>query len=333
MKKLNLQLIGSSILWLIIFAYIVITAIDFGAGFYTYYGKWQRKERRLVTLIGGYLSPLWEVANLLLILFIVGMITLFPSMSYYYGTTFMLPGGIAMFLVMLRSSYYAFENYGAKDSRIYTFIYGVTGLLIPAAFSTAFVISEGGFIVEEGGELTFHEWELFTSGFSWSIVMFAIINVLFLSACFLTSYAKRAKDSESFEILRKFALFWSIPYLISGILIFVNLKSRNIEHFHHLLDIWWLVACSLICFIIGISCIYFRKYLKVSFIMILTQLFCYFVSYGISHLPYIVYPYVSINDTYIGTISIVFFMIICIVMFVISYISIKHLLEMLKEYK
>lgn len=326
-----LQLIGSSILWLIIFVYIVITSIDFGAGFYTYYGKWQRKERKLVTLISGYLSPLWEVANILLILFIVGMIILFPSMSYYYGTTFILPGGIAMFLVMLRSSYYAFENYGAKDSRIYMFIYGVTGLLIPAAFSTAFVISEGGFIIEEGGELTFHKWELFTSGFSWSIVVFAIINVLFLSACFLTAYAKRAKDRESFEILRKFALFWSIPYLISGILIFINLKSRNEEHFEHLVDIWWLVVGSLVCFIIGVGCIYFRKHLKVSFVMILSQLFCYFVAYGISHLPFIVYPYVSIKNTYIETLTIVFFTAICIVMFIIAYISIKYLMAMIKE--
>lgn len=333
MGTLNLQLIGSSILWLIIYAYIVITSIDFGAGFYTYYGKWQRKERRLVTLISGYLSPIWEVANLLLILFIVGMITLYPSMSYYYGTTFIVPGGVAMFLVMLRSSYYAFENYGAKDSRVYMFVYGVTGLLIPAAFSTAFVLSEGGFIVEENGEIDFHKWELFTSGFSWSIVMYAIINVLFLSACFLTSYAKMTNDRESFEILRKFALFWSIPYLLSGILIFINLKSRNVTHFNQLLDIWWLVAVAFICFIIGISCIYFRKHLKLSFIMILSQLFCYFVSYGISHLPYIVYPYVSMNDNYIGTISIVFFLIICIVMFIIAYISISHLLRMLKVSK
>lgn len=328
---MDLQLIGISILWLIIYFYIVITSIDFGAGFYIYYGKWQRKERKLVTLISGYLSPLWEVTNILLILFIVGMITLFPSMSYYYGTTFILPGGIAMFLVMLRSSYYAFENYGVKESQIYMFIYGITGLLIPAAFSTAFIISEGGFIVEEAGELSFHKWELFTSGFSWSIVVFAIINVLFLSACFLTAYAKRAEDKESFEILRKFALFWSVPYLISGILIFFNLKVRNEEHFNRLLDFRWLVIGALICLLIGIGCIYIRKNLKISFIMIMLQLFFYFLSYGLSHLPYIVYPYVSVEETYIGTISIVFFVLICIVMLVAAYFIVNHLLNMLRK--
>lgn len=328
---MDLQIIGISILWLMIYVYIVITSIDFGAGFYTYYGKWQRKERKLVTLISGYLSPLWEFINILLILFIVGMITLFPSMSYYYGTTFILPGGIAIFLVVIRSSYYAFENYGAKDSKLYMFIYGVTGLLIPAAFSTAFIISEGGFIEEGITGLSFHKWELFTSGFSWSIVMFAIINVLFLSACFLTAYAKRTKDRESFEILRKFALFWSLPYFISGFLVFINLKARNIEHFNQLMNIWWLDILAICCFMIGVFCIYKRKHLKISFTMILMQLFLYFFSYGISHLPYIVYPYVSIKDTYIGTTSIIFFIVICTVMFYIAYKSIRNLMKMLRD--
>lgn len=326
-----LQLIGITILWLILYAYIIISFIDFGTGFYIYYGKWQRKERKLVTLISGYLSPLWEITNLLLILFIVGMITLFPSMSYYYGSTFMLPGGIAMILVMIRSSYYAFEGYGAKDSRIYMFIYGVTGLLIPAAFSTAFVISEGGLIVENDGGLIFSKWELLTSGFSWSIVIFAIINVLFVSACFLTAYAKRARDLESFEILRKFALFWSIPYLMSSILVFINLKFRNPEHFTHLLQIWWLVASAFVCFVIGVGCIYYRKYLKVSFIMVLAQLFCYFVAYGISHLPYILYPYVSVKDIQIDNMAVIMFVIIITVTLIILSMSIKYLLTVLRE--
>lgn len=328
-----LQLIGISILWLILYAYIVISFIDFGTGFYIYYGKWQRKERKLVTLISGYLSPMWEITNLLLILFIVGMITLFPSMSYYYGSTFMLPGGIAMFLVMIRSSYYAFEGYGAKDSRIYMFIYGITGLLIPAAFSTAFVISEGGFIVEKNGELLFSKWELFTSNFSWSIIIFAIINVLFVSACFLTAYAKRARDLESFEILRRFALFWSLPYLMSSILVFINLKVRNPEHFEHILQIWWLVAGAFICFVVGVGCIYYRRHLKVSFIMILAQLFFYFVAYGISHLPYILYPYVSVKDISIDRMAIIMFTVIITVTLSILFMAIKYLLNTLKKNK
>lgn len=292
------QLIGVTVLWFFLYIYILISSIDFGAGFYIYYARWGKKERKMVELIRHYLSPLWEITNVLFIFFAVGIMALFPSMSYYYGTAFIIPGVVAMLLVMIRSSYYAFESYGSKDSQLYMFIYGATGLLIPAAFSTALTISEGGFIKERGEEVVFLASKLLTNAYSWSVVFLALVAVLFISACFLTYYAKRANDEQSMETLRKFALFWSIPTILAGGLVFLTIKGHNERHFENMLDIWWVFAISFLCFCIGVTLIYRKKYLGLSFVLIMCQFLFAFFGYGLGHLPYILEPYITVSNQY-----------------------------------
>ncbi len=293
---MSLQAVGMSLLWFFLFIYIIISSIDFGAGFYIYYARWRKKERKLVDFIRHYLSSLWEITSILFIFFAVGITALFPSMSYYYGTAFVIPSAIAMLLMMIRSSYYAFESYGSKDNQLYMFMYGVTGLLIPASFSTALTISEGGFIKEQGEEVIFLAKELFTSMYSWSVVILAVVSVLFISACFLTYYASRAHDEKSMETLRRFSLFWSIPTIFSGFFVFIAMKGHNERHFQNMVDIRWLFVISFLCFCIGVVLIYQKKYLRLSFIMIVCQFFLVFFGYGIGHLPYILEPYITISN-------------------------------------
>ena len=57
----------------------------------------------------------------------------FPDSAKYLGTVLLVPGSIALILISIRSSFYAFENYGQDTKLPWIVLYGLTGLLIPAS--------------------------------------------------------------------------------------------------------------------------------------------------------------------------------------------------------
>ncbi|MDE3839490.1 cytochrome D ubiquinol oxidase subunit II [Bacillus methanolicus] len=293
------QLVGITVLWLFLYGYLIVASVDFGAGFFAYYGKITKQDHIMNKLISRYLSPVWEVTNVFFVFFFVGIVGFFPDTAYYFGTALLVPGSISLVLLAIRGSFYAFNNYGAKDNNIYMFLYGATGLLIPASLSTALTISEGGFIEKRGDKLVFLAKELFINPYSWSVVILAIVSVLFISASFLTYYADRADDRKALELLRGFALFWSLPTILASFLVFVTLRQHNFAHFENILDhYWWMFVLSLICFIIASVLIWMRRNYGTAFIFVMFQFFFAFFGYGASHLPYLLYPYVTIYSGY-----------------------------------
>ncbi|CAM3691625.1 cytochrome d ubiquinol oxidase subunit II [Mesobacillus zeae] len=295
---MSLEVLGITVLWFFLYGYLIVASIDFGAGFFAYYGRVTKKEHLINHVISRYLSPVWEVTNVFFVFFFVGLVGFFPDTAYYYGTALLIPGSISLILLAIRGSFYAFSNYGSKDNDLYLFLYGATGLLIPASLSTALTISEGGFLKEEGGRVVFLAGKLFTSPYSWSVVVLAIVSVLFISAVFLTYYAWRARDLDALGVLRKFALFWSGPTILASLLVFASLKSHNPHHFENALDLWWMFGLSFICFAAAALFIIQGRNYGTAFIMVMFQFFFAFFGYGASHLPYILDPYISVSTSY-----------------------------------
>lgn len=293
---MSLEILGITVLWTFLYGYLIVASVDFGAGFFAYYGKVTKKDHVINHIITRYLSPVWEVTNVFFVFFFVGLVGFFPDTAYYYGTALLIPGSVALILLAIRGSFYAFGNYGSKDSRIYLFLYGATGLLIPAALSTALTISEGGFIEKRGETVQLLTSKLFSSPYSWAVVLLAIVSVLFISASFLTFYAGRARDLGAMELLRKFALFWSLPTILASFLVFISLKMHNPRHFENALEIWWVFGLSFICFLAAVLLIWKRKFLGWSFILVMLQFFFAFFGYGASHLPYILDPYITVHS-------------------------------------
>ncbi|MFC4076608.1 cytochrome d ubiquinol oxidase subunit II [Salinithrix halophila] len=291
-----LEIIGITVLWTFLYGYLIVASIDFGAGFFSYYSMVTKQEHIINQVINRYLSPVWEVTNVFLVFFFVGIVGFFPDTAYYYGTALLLPGGIALLLLSIRGSFYAFANYGARKSRTYMFLYGMTGLFIPASLSTVLTISEGGFIEKTGEYIRFIPWKLFTSPYSWSVVFLSLVSVLFISASFLTYYAFKAKDSQAMEALRKYALAWSGPTLVASVGVFAALSQHNPGHFSNMLDMAWMFLLSLLCFQGAVWLIWKRKALGWSFILVMFQFAFAFFGYGASHLPYLLYPYVTVQS-------------------------------------
>lgn len=296
-----LEILGISVLWIFLFGYVIVASIDFGAGFFNAYSLLTNRSHILTQMIKRYLSPVWEVTNVFLVFFFVGIVGFFPQSALYYGTLLLVPVSISLVLLAIRGSYYAFESYGSSGHRGYAFAYGVSGLLFPASLSVVFTISEGGFVDIVNGHPELDYWKLYTSPLSWSIVLLSISAVLYISAIFLTWYAWKANDEAASTLMRKYALIWAIPLFITAIGIIVELRNYNQQHYQNMLGIWPMFALSAILFVFTIWLIWTKRQYGLAVILLIFQFACAFFAYGISHYPYLLYPHLTIHQGFTNT--------------------------------
>ncbi|AKG04701.1 cytochrome D ubiquinol oxidase subunit II [Salimicrobium jeotgali] len=291
------EYIGITVLWVFLYGYLIVASVDFGAGFFAYYARRTNKDHIMNKLISRYLSPVWEVTNVFFVFFFVGLVGFFPDMAYYFGQALLIPGSIAIVLMAIRGSFYAFESYGSKNNSVFMFLYGATGLLIPASLSTALTISEGGFLNVTDDGVRLQITELLLSPYSWSVVLLAIVSVLYISSMFLSYYAHKAGDKDALSLLRKYALFWSIPTIIASMTVFIAMSQHNPEHFDKLFDYWWVFGLSVLFYLIAVFLVYSEKLYGFAFIAVMLQFFFAFFGYGVSKLPYLLYPHVTISES------------------------------------
>ncbi|WP_413380866.1 cytochrome d ubiquinol oxidase subunit II [Alkalihalobacillus sp. 1P02AB] len=293
---MSLEIIGVSVLWLFLFGYVIVASIDYGAGFFNAYSILTGKQHIVSNVIQRYLSPVWEVTNVFFVFFFVGIVGFFPETAYYFGTILLIPGSIALILLAIRGSYYAFESYGKKGHKGYAFMYGASGILIPASLSIVLTISEGGFVSMETGNPTLDYLALFTSPLTWAIVVLSIIAVLYISAVFLTWYANETGDKKATSLMRKYALIWAIPLIVAASGIIIELRGHNFEHYTRILDLWWMFAISFILWLGTVWLLWKKRNYALSLWLLIGQFAFAFFGYGISHYPYLLYPYLTIYD-------------------------------------
>lgn len=295
---MTLEILGISVLWIFLFGYILVGAIDFGAGFFNAYSLLTNRQHILTNVIQRYLSPVWEVPNVFLVFFFVGIIGFFPKTAFYYGTTLLVPVSIGIILLAIRGSYYAFETYGARGHRGYSFMYGLAGLLIPASLSIVLTISEGGFVTMVNDHPVLDYWLLFTSKLTWAIVLLSIAATLYISAVFLTWYANKARDVEATKMLRRYSLIWSLPTIITAGGIIFELKTHNPEHYSNIQAFWPMFLISFLMFIGTVWLLWKKRNYGLAFSLLTGQFAFAFFGYGASHYPYLLYPYLTIYDSF-----------------------------------
>lgn len=298
---MTLEILGISVLWIFLFGYVIVASIDFGAGFFNAYSLLVGKNHILTNIIKRYLSPVWEVTNVFLVFFFVGIVGFFPQTAFYYGTILLVPVSISLVLLAIRGSYYAFESYGSRGHIGYTLTYGIAGLLIPASLSVVFAIAAGGYVDMVDGQPVLNYWTLYTSPFAWSIVVLSIAAVLYISAVFLTWYAHKAKDGEATKLMRKYALVWAIPLMVSALGIMYEMKSINPETYNNMVNLWWVFAISAVLFFITVVLIWMRKNYGLAVGLLIAQFALAFFAYGIAQYPFLLYPYLTIYDSFTST--------------------------------
>jgi len=280
------------VLWVVVYGYMITASIDFGTGFYLFYGQSIKHLDYLYAPLQKWLSPVSELMNIGFVLIFTAIIGLSPEMILNFQTPLVFCGVLAIFLTVLKGTFFALTELLSKENRMRSVFLagnGITGILIPAVLSIALVISEGGFSdVGARGLLPFII-RLLSNFYFWSVMIVAIISIFYISAMHLVLFASKIGDHELTVHFRNKVLFLSMPMVFASGLVFLGLEMQNPEHFLRTLDYSWMFMFSLISLLSAVTLVFLKKYQWI-FTLVMLQYFFALFGYTVSHFPYLIYP-------------------------------------------
>ncbi|MBN8237331.1 cytochrome d ubiquinol oxidase subunit II [Halobacillus kuroshimensis] len=290
-----------TILWSLLFIYAMLGSLDFGAGFWgMIYGK--SEEKSAAQIANRFLSPTWEVTNVFLVIFVVSVVTFFPYATTLLSSVLLVPVALGLLLLTIRTTFMVFQHYAGKFVGLLRVTSGVTGLIIPALLVSILPITLGGFISFEDDYPRLEYGELLTHPTLYMHVLFGLSTELFISSVFLMDYAKEAEDWDAYDTFRKHAL-WLGPVSIAVAMLTIGTFPEEAGWIVDNIEQNWLIfGLSLLFFLIGYVLLFLKKpdgrkgRARPAVIMIVLQYGFAIYAYGSAHLPYLIYPDLTVSD-------------------------------------
>ncbi|XQY91110.1 cytochrome d ubiquinol oxidase subunit II [Metabacillus sp. HB246100] len=297
------SLLAITVLWGFVFIYAVMATMDFGAGFWSMI--YINKEKTNATNIANrYLSPTWEVTNVFIVAIVVALVSFFPGATYILGTVLLIPGSIILILLALRSGFLVFSHVAKDYQKGLTYVSGISGFIIPALLMLVLPITHGGYIevVNDVHQLKFDA--LLTSPNIYAFIGFAISSTLFLSSLLLADYSNVADEIDAYRVYRRDALILGPTSLLMAFFIMLTLKMEANWLYTKMLDYMPFLIGSVLLFLVAGASLFLpstksehrigRPRLAVIAVTIQYLLASY--AYGRAHLPYMIYPDVTIQS-------------------------------------
>lgn len=294
-----------TLLWGFVFIYAVMATMDFGAGFWSMF-YFNREKTKATNIANRYLSPTWEVTNTFIVALVVAVYSLFPKGAYTLGTILLIPGSLILLLLSIRSAFLVFSHVADEYERPLTYISGICGILIPGLLISVLPITHGNFVDFSATRQTLDLVGLFSSPNEYAFFGFAISSTLFLSSLLLADYSKASEEFEAYSVYRKDALIIAPISLLMALFIVITLKSSAPWLYGRMMNDLPLLFLSLVSFLIGIIGLFLpsrkksagRGMPRVAVIAVTIQYLIGSYVYGKAHLPYIVYPEVTIHSAF-----------------------------------
>jgi cytochrome d ubiquinol oxidase subunit II len=293
-----------TILWGFVFIYSIMATMDFGAGFWSmiYINK---TKTRATNIANRYLSPTWEVTNTFIVALVVAIYSLFPKAAFTLGTILLIPGSIILLLLTVRSAFLVFSHIAEEYKKPLTYVSGICGILIPGLLISVLPITHGNSVDFSNGHEQLNLVKLFSSMNEYAFFAFAISSTLFLSSLLLADYSKASNEKEAYDTYRRDALIMGPISLITAFLIMLTLKNEAGWLFDKMMQNLFFLILSLILFLVGgLGLILpsskpgYRGMPRLSVIAVTLQYMTASYVYGRAHLPYIIYPEVTIHSAF-----------------------------------
>ncbi|OCA92143.1 cytochrome d ubiquinol oxidase subunit II [Pseudobacillus wudalianchiensis] len=297
------ELIAITILWGFVFIYSIMATMDFGAGFWSMIYI-NRKKTRATNIANRYLSPTWEVTNTFIVALVVAVYSLFPKAAYTLGTILLVPGSMILLLLAVRSAFLVFSNIATEYKKPLTYVSGITGILIPGLLISVLPVAHGAFIEYEGGHPSLNLQKLFTSPNEYAFIGFAISSTLFLSSLLLADYSKTSNEMEAYKVYLRDCRILGPISLLMAFAIMLTLRAETPWLYTRMMDDLPLLFVSLGFFLIGGISLFLPSFSnkeergmpRIAVIAVTIQYFIASYVYGKAHLPYMVYPNVTIQS-------------------------------------
>lgn len=298
---MNVALIALSILWLGLIAYAVLGGADFGAGIWDLFAVGPQGERQH-QLINKALGPVWEANHVWLIFLIVGLFTAFPSAFAVLSIALFLPLIIVLIGIVLRGSGFIFRTYAidrtSRTARGWSRVFSITSLVTPFFLGASAAAVASGRIEAPNGnvqaDLVGSTW---ATPFALVIGAMAICLCATLAAVYLTMEARNDHDEKLAETYRLRALVAGAVTAVLGALGLLLSPSEAPILWQGLLAraIPAVIATMLIGLATAAS-LFFRRYGLARILIILETAFL-LGSWGLSQIPYIIPPHVTIDNS------------------------------------
>ncbi|MEH7548202.1 MULTISPECIES: cytochrome d ubiquinol oxidase subunit II [Bacillaceae] len=293
-----------TVLWGFVFIYAVMATMDFGAGFWSMFYI-NREKTKATNIANRYLSPTWEVTNTFIVALVVAVYSLFPRGAYTLGTILLIPGSLILLLLSIRSAFLVFSNIADEYKKPLTYISGICGILIPGLLISVLPITHGEYVNFSNNRQTLDLAGLFSSPNEYAFFGFAISSTLFLSSLLLADYSKASEEFDAYNAYRRDALFIGPISLLMAFLIMITLKSEAAWIYNKMMNDLPFLYLSLAFFLIGGVGLLLpsnkskiKGWPRLSVIAITIQYLLASYVYGKAHLPYIVYPKVTIHSAF-----------------------------------
>ena len=299
---MSLGTIGVLILWALVFIYAMTGSIDFGAGFWAMVYM-REKDAQAAIVANRYLSPLWEVTNVFLVLFAVALVGLFPEAAYVYGSLLLVPGSLILILLSLRTVMLVYVHVVNRFRLALRVMSGITGILIPALLVTVLPLSEGGMASRIGDKWLLDFRVLFGSWTVYLFMLLAIISELFVSAVFLSDYARISGDDHAHSQYRKNALRVGPLVFLAALLIPLTMRAN---------DRWlqvglatqspWFITSGVLflaaMYLLAAANRARKGRVRLAAIAVTFQYLFAIWAYGRAHYPYLLYPELTVHNSF-----------------------------------
>lgn len=293
-----------TILWGFVFIYSLMATMDFGAGFWSMIYI-NRTKTRATNIANRYLSPTWEVTNTFIVALVVAIYSLFPKAAYTLGTILLIPGSIILLLLTVRSAFLVFSHIAEEYKKPLTYISGLCGIFIPGLLISVLPITHGNVVDVSRGVQQLNLVRLFSSMNTYAFMAFAISSTLFLSSLLLADYSKASNEKEAYDTYRRDALIMGPVSLLTAFFIMLTLKNESGWIYDKMMQNLPILLLSIFLFLVGgLGLILpsrkpgYRGMPRLSVIAVTLQYMTASYVYGRAHLPYIVYPDITIHSAF-----------------------------------
>ncbi|RWZ52217.1 hypothetical protein EQV77_16095 [Halobacillus fulvus] len=295
------SLLAITIIWSLLFIYSILGSLDFGAGFWgMIYGKGNRTNASHIA--NRFLSPTWEITNVFLVIFVVSIVTFFPFATTIFSSILLVPIGLGLFLLTIRTTFMVFEHHAKKYREVLRITSGLTGLIIPALLVSILPITLGGFLSFTDDYPRLNYGELLSHPTLYMHIAFGLSTALFISAIFLMDYAKEAEDWSAYHTFRGHALWLGPVSIVIAVLTIGTFPAEASWIVDNIESLWMWFGLSILFFLIGYSVLFVKKkdgrrgLARVAVIAIILQYGVAIYAYGRAHLPYLIYPDLTVAD-------------------------------------
>jgi len=210
-----------------------------------------------------------------------------------------------LLLLSIRSAFLVFSNIADEYKKPLTYISGICGILIPGLLISVLPITHGEYVNFSNNRQTLDLAGLFSSPNEYAFFGFAISSTLFLSSLLLADYSKASEEFDAYNAYRRDALFIGPVSLVMAFLIMITLKSEAAWIYNKMMKDLPFLYLSLAFFLIGglglllpSTKTKIKGWPRLSVIAITIQYLLASYVYGKAHLPYIVYPKVTIHSAF-----------------------------------